>query len=92
VWIWMFIATNTSIQLRSPPAMVGRMLGLYQLAVVGPIAIGSAAAGALADVAGIRVSLLLCALLLAVWGVYALADRIPGIDAARTPVTGAGGG
>jgi len=88
VWIWMFIATNTSIQLRSPTGMVGRMLGLYQLAVVGPIALGSAAAGALADVAGIRASLMLCAVLLAAWGVYALADRIPGIDAARAPTAG----
>ena len=88
VWIWMFIATNTAIQLRAPVSMVGRMLGLYQLVVIGPIALGAAAAGALADVAGIRASLLLCALLLALWGAYALADRIPDVDGARAPEPG----
>ena len=33
-WIWMFAATNTAIQLRSPRALLGRMLGLYQLSVM----------------------------------------------------------
>lgn len=87
-WIWMFIATNTSIQLRSPVSMVGRMLGLYQLAVVGPIALGSVAAGVLADLAGIRVSLGVCAALLAVYGVWGLLDRVPEIDTGRAPEPG----
>ena len=42
----MFAATNTAIQLRAPLPLLGRMLGLYQLAVIGPIAIGSSLAGA----------------------------------------------
>ena len=49
-WIWMFTLTNTAIQLTSPSALLGRMLGLYQLAVIGPIAIGSLIAGGIAPV------------------------------------------
>ena len=63
-WIWMFILVNTSIQLRAPRSMVGRMLGFYQLAVIGPIAIGSLAAGLWAEVVGIRWSFATCAVLL----------------------------
>ncbi len=79
-WIWMFIATNAAIQLETEPAMVGRMLGLYQLAVLGPIAIGSQAAGAVADVVGIRWTLGGCATLLGAWGLWSLMNRVPSID------------
>ncbi len=79
-WIWMFIATNAAIQLRSPPELLGRMLGLYQLAVLGPIAVGSLAAGGLAELVGIRWSLATCALLLGGWGLWSLTHRIPAID------------
>jgi predicted MFS family arabinose efflux permease len=82
-WIWLFSATNTAIQLRSPSGMVGRMLGLYQLAVIGPIAVGSLTAGAVADVVGIRISLAVCACLLAAWGVWSLIHRVPEIDGGR---------
>ena len=64
----MFAATNTAIQLRSPRPLLGRMLGLYQLSVIGPIAIGSTIAGAVADGAGIAPTLAGCAVLLAALG------------------------
>jgi predicted MFS family arabinose efflux permease len=79
-WIWMFAGTNTAIQLGSPPALLGRMLGLYQLSVIGPIALGALAAGALAEVVGIRLSLGACALGLVVWGAWSLTHRVPAID------------
>jgi len=79
-WIWMFIATNAAIQLGTEPSLVGRMLGLYQLAVLGPIAVGSQAAGALAEVVGIRWTLGACAILLGLWGLWSLANRVPSID------------
>lgn len=79
-WIWMFIATNAAIQLRSPPGLLGRMLGLYQLAVLGPIAIGAQAAGGLAELVGIRWSLAACALALGSWGLWSLVHRVPQID------------
>jgi predicted MFS family arabinose efflux permease len=82
-WIWLFSATNTAVQLRSPGGMVGRMLGLYQLAVIGPIAIGSVAAGAVADIVGIRISLAICATLLLTWGGWSLTHRVPEIDGGR---------
>lgn len=79
-WIWMFIATNAAIQLGSPPELIGRMLGLYQLAVLGPIAIGAQAAGGLAEFVGIRWSLGTCAVLLGAWGVWSLINTVPEID------------
>lgn len=80
-WIWMFAATNTAIQLGSPPGLLGRMLGLYQLAVIGPIALGSLAAGGLAELVGIGWSLGACALALGLWGAWSLANPVPAIDA-----------
>jgi MFS family permease len=80
-WIWMFIATNAAIQLGSPPPLLGRMLGLYQLAVLGPIALGALAAGGLAELVGIRASLGTCAALLAAWGLWSLTHPVPSIDA-----------
>ncbi len=79
-WIWMFIATNAAIQLNSPPELLGRMLGLYQLVVLGPIAIGAQAAGGLAELVGIRWSLGACALLLGAWGAWSLINTVPEID------------
>lgn len=79
-WIWMFIATNAAIQLRAPAPLLGRMLGLYQLAVLGPIAIGAQAAGGFAEVVGIRWSLGTCAALLGLWGLWSLTHRVPAID------------
>ena len=79
-WIWMFAATNTAIQLRSPRALLGRMLGLYQLSVIGPIAIGSTVAGAVAERAGIAATLAGCAALLAAWGAWSLRNPVAAID------------
>jgi predicted MFS family arabinose efflux permease len=84
-WIWMFILINTSIQLRAPRSMVGRMLGFYQLAVIGPIAIGSLLAGLWAEVVGIRWSLATCALLLALWGAWTIRHPTHEIDGGRAP-------
>ncbi len=82
-WIWMFILINTSIQLRAPRSMIGRMLGLYQLAVIGPIAIGSLLAGLWAEIVGIRVSLVTCSVLLVAWGIWTMRRRVPEIDDGR---------
>jgi MFS family permease len=79
-WIWMFAATNTAIQLLAPPALLGRMLGLYQLSVIGPIAVGSTLAGAIAEVAGIEATLAGCAVLLALWGGWSLRYPVMEID------------
>ncbi len=87
-WIWMFIDTNTAIQLRAPTAMVGRLLGLYQLAVVAPIAVGAASAGLIADVWGMRAGLLTGAVGLAAFGVWGLVRREPLIDAGRLEAGG----
>ncbi len=82
-WIWMFILINTSIQLRAPRTMTGRMLGLYQLVVVGPIAIGALGAGLWAEVVGIRWGFATCAAFLVVWGLWMLAHPVAEIDAGR---------
>ena len=79
-WIWMFIATNAAIQLASPPQLLGRMLGLYQLAVLAPIAVGAQAAGGLAEGVGIRWSLGACSVVLGIWGLWSLTHQVPAID------------
>ncbi|MFN8110641.1 MAG: MFS transporter [Thermoleophilia bacterium] len=89
-WIWLFIATNTSVQLRAPHSMMGRMLGFYQLSVVGPIAIGSMGAGALAGRVGIHASLALCAAVLVAAGAWGLLHPVPEIDGTRAPEPGVG--
>lgn len=83
-WIWMFAATNTATQLRSPAPLLGRMLGLYQLSVIGPIAIGSTLAGLVAEEAGIAATLAGCAALLAAWAVWSLRNPVPEIDVPRS--------
>ncbi len=82
-WIWMFAATNTAVQLLAPPPLLGRLLGLYQLSVIGPIAVGSTLAGLVAGQVGISATLTGCALLLAAWGAWSLRNDVPGIDAPR---------
>jgi hypothetical protein len=80
MWIWMFSGTNTAVQLRSPPELVGRMLSLYQLAVIAPIGVGSIVLGALAGALGIAPALWAGAAVLAAWSVYALRVPVPEVD------------
>lgn len=82
-WIWMFAGTNTAIQLTSPRELLGRMLGLYQLAVIGPIALGSIAVGGLAEGVGIRWALGASAAALGAWGVWNLLNPVAEIDGDR---------
>lgn len=89
-WIWMFAATNTAIQLLAPPELLGRLLGLYQLSVIGPIAVGSTLAGAVAESAGIEATLVGCAVLLAAWGAWSLRYPVVAIDDHGPPRSGAG--
>ncbi len=79
----MFAATNTAVQLLSPPPLLGRLLGLYQLSVIGPIAVGSTLAGVVAGQVGISATLAGCAVLLAAWGAWSLRNDVPAIDAPR---------
>lgn len=82
-WIWMFAGTNTAIQLRAPLPLLGRMLGLYQMSVVAPIAIGSLAVGVVAERTGIVPALLGCAVLLGAYGAWALWRPVREIDEHR---------
>ncbi|MDH3226712.1 MAG: MFS transporter [Thermoleophilia bacterium] len=79
-WIWLFSGTNTSIQLRSSRDYVGRMLGFYQLAVVGGIGLGSLVAGAVAARIGIAQTLAIWAAILLAWGLWSFVNRVPEID------------
>lgn len=90
-WIWMFAGTNTGVQLRSPSHMLGRMLGMYQLAVIAPFAVGPILVGAVAQFAGIATALVGAAAILIGWGAWA-AGNLPspgGTDdsARKSPAT-----
>lgn len=82
-WIWLFAGTNTAIQLRAPAPLLGRMLGLYQLAVVGPIAVGSTLVGLAAEHMGIMWALSGSAAVLAAFGLWSLRNPVPEIDVVR---------
>jgi predicted MFS family arabinose efflux permease len=88
-WIWLFSGTNTSLQLRSSRNYVGRMLGFYQLAVVGGIGLGSLAGGAVAARIGIAETLAVWAAILLGWGLWSLVNRVPEIDepSAENPIS-----
>lgn len=79
-WIWILTLTNTAIQLSSPSGILGRMLGLYQLSVITPIAVGSVAFGALAGVIGIGWSMAIAACALLAWGAWTLTHPTREID------------
>ena len=59
------------------------MLGFYQLAVVAPIAVGPVIFGVLAEEIGIVASLVICALVLAAWGVWSLLNPVRTIDVSQ---------
>ncbi|MEQ8833402.1 MAG: MFS transporter [Miltoncostaeaceae bacterium] len=82
-WIWMFAGTNTAIQLRAPLPLLGRMIGLYQMSVVAPIALGSLIVGVVAERTGIVPALLGCAVLLGSYGAWALWRPVREIDEHR---------
>lgn len=56
VSIWFIAAANTLVQLTSLPAMRGRVMGLWTVALPGTGLITALAVGALADIAGTRVA------------------------------------
>lgn len=49
--------TNSTLQMVSPPAMRGRIMSMYNLAVMGLAPLGSLQAGAVAEAWGVRVAL-----------------------------------
>jgi MFS family permease len=58
-------SSNSTLQLRSPDAMRGRVMGLYSTLLVGTTPIGSMLTGFMAEAYGIRLTL-------AVWGTITL--------------------
>jgi MFS family permease len=63
--IWMIARANTLVQLRSDPAMRGRVMGAWTMALPGMSPITSIAVGSLADAAGPRVTFAAAGLLIA---------------------------
>jgi MFS family permease len=51
--------TNTTLQLASPPELRGRIMSMYNLAVLGCAPLGSLQAGAVAEALGVRFALAL---------------------------------
>lgn len=60
-------ATLTLIQLVVPPALRGRVAGLYSMAIRGGAAVGALAIGAVAEPLGLRAGLLVAAAICGLW-------------------------
>ncbi len=56
-WVAILTSLNTAVQLRSPDAILGRCLSIYQAVTFGGMALGAWAWGAVADMAGLPVAL-----------------------------------
>jgi MFS family permease len=63
--IWMIARANTLVQLRADPAMRGRVMGAWTMALPGMSPVTSIAAGPLADAAGARAAFAAAGLLIA---------------------------
>lgn len=56
-WVAILTSLNTAVQLRSPDAILGRCLSIYQAVTFGGMALGAWAWGAVADMASLPVAL-----------------------------------
>jgi predicted MFS family arabinose efflux permease len=56
-WVLILTSVNTAVQLRSPDAILGRCLSIYQAVTFGGMAIGSWVWGAVADWRGLATAL-----------------------------------
>lgn len=56
-WVMILTTLNTAVQLRSPDAILGRCLSIYQAATFGGMALGSWTWGAVADWQGLSFAL-----------------------------------
>lgn len=85
-WVATLTSLNVAMQLRSPEAILGRCLAIYQAVTFGGMALGAYAAGLASDVIGLPGAVQLSA----VWLVASLALRwlapMPGPDEGRVKV------
>ncbi|WP_428558629.1 MAG: MFS transporter [Solidesulfovibrio sp. DCME] len=77
--ILFFAAANTSLQLRSPDALRGRVMALYAITLVGMAPFGSLLAGGLASLIGAPATLAVCGAVCGL-GVGVLAATLPAGD------------
>jgi predicted MFS family arabinose efflux permease len=60
-WVWTLTTLNVAMQVRSPDAILGRCLSIYQAITFGGMAIGAWTWGAVADQFDLQISLMLAA-------------------------------
>ena len=66
-WVMVLTTLNVAMQVRSPDAILGRCLAIYQAITFGGMAIGAWVWGAIADWSDLTVSLLAAAVWLSAW-------------------------
>ena len=76
-WLWTFASTQTALQLGVRDDMRGRVMGLYLLAIVGPMPLSATVTGLIGDAVGLGPVLLGCAGCLLVWGFVSLQRPAP---------------
>ncbi len=84
-WVWTLANLNATAQLMSPEWVRGRSMGLYTLAFVGFLPIGSIVAGVLADRIGAGGAEIVLSAGAVVLGLAAPFLRIPALGEVRTP-------
>ena len=71
-WECLWVASQSAIQIRLPPDITGRMLGLFFSVITLGTALGSIILGQLFEVAGSRSSLFVVGILVCAYGVFGL--------------------
>ncbi len=85
-WIAVMTSLNVAMQMRSPEAILGRCLSIYQAVVFGGMALGAWAWGAIADQVGLVMTLRLSATWLALTMILRLVAPMPARGEGRIEV------
>ena len=86
-WVAVLNTLNLAMQLRSPEAILGRCLSLYQALTFGGMALGTYATGLLADLIGMERAIELSALCLAATLALRWLAPMPSRDEGRVGAT-----
>ena len=86
MWTWILATMNTVFQMLTPDWVRGRTMAAFVLAVFGILPIGALSAGALADLVGAGVALLIFSMAVALVGGIGLRMELPVLEEIVSPI------